>query len=165
MVTLVDNVKRITLEPPALADFPADYWDCFAAPACEAGAHEWARLSLRGAEAAGGVFSRLVWHGVLRFDLEPDAADMTMAGWRITDEAPTRLILDVDGALMAGRLVFDTAGTAATWTTMLRYHHGLAHPVWTLAGHAHRALVPQCMSRALRTLRKWDATIGYTEDI
>jgi hypothetical protein len=154
MASFADDVKRITLARPALGDFRADYWDCFGAPASGAGAHEWARLCLRGAQAAGGVFSRLVWHGVLRFDLEPVAADATLAGWRMTAEAPTRLILDVDGALMAGRLVFDTAGTDATWTTMLRYHHGLARPVWTLAGYAHRALVPRCMSGALRALRR-----------
>jgi hypothetical protein len=154
MTTLVNDVSRVTLASPELADFPADYWDCFSAPASGAGAHEWARLSLRGAEASGGVFSRLVWHGVLRFDLEPVATEETLAGWRITEEAPTRLVLDVDGALMAGRLVFDTAGAAMTWTTMVRYHHVLARPVWTLAAPVHRMLVPQSMSAALGTLRR-----------
>jgi hypothetical protein len=44
--------------------------------------------------------------------------------------------------------VFDTSGNEVTWTTMLRYHHPLARPVWGFASYAHRALVPGCLDSA-----------------
>jgi hypothetical protein len=73
-----------------------------------------------------------------------------VAGWRITEETPARLVLDADGRLMRGRMVFEIAGREATWTTMLHYRRTLARPVWELAAHAHRALVPRCLRAAHR---------------
>jgi hypothetical protein len=143
-------VRRITDPPAAVADFPADYWDCFAIATTADSARRWARLCLRGAESAGGIFSALVWRGVLGFNLEAPGTPGTVAGWRITDETPTRLVLDTDGRLMRGRMVFEIAGRDARWTTMVHYHHPLARPVWELAAHAHRALVPRSLDGADR---------------
>lgn len=151
-------VKRITTRPAASADFPADYWDCFATSATGGSAPQWARMSLRGAESAGGMFSLLVWQGVLGFNLDTPDAPGTVAGWQITDETPQLLVLDADGRLMRGRMVFEISGRDATWTTMIHYHHPLARPVWELAAHAHRALVPQSLSRAQRTLSRSNTT-------
>jgi hypothetical protein len=143
-------VRRITTPPSAVADFPADYWDCFAIATTGGSAGRWARLSLRGAESAGGIFSTLVWQGVLGFNLDAAGTPETVVGWRITEETPTRLVLDADGRLMRGRMVFEIVGPEAVWTTMVRYHHALARPVWELAAHAHRALVPRCLRGARR---------------
>ena len=57
-----------------------------------------------------------------------------------------------------GRMVFDVAGEEATWTTMIHYHRLLARPIWELAANAHRALVPQCLRGAQRTLNRADTT-------
>jgi hypothetical protein len=143
-------VRRITNSPSAVADFPADYWDCFAIATTGDSAGRWGRLSLRGADSAGGIFSALVWQGALGFNLDAPGTAGTVAGWRITEETPARLVLDADGRLMRGRMVFEIAGREATWTTMVYYHHALARPVWELAAHAHRALVPRCLRGAHR---------------
>jgi hypothetical protein len=145
-------VRRITTAPAAVAEFPADYWDSFAIATTGDSAHQWARLSLHGAESAGGIFSLLVWQGVLGFNLDAAGAPGTVAGWRITDETPRRVVLDADGRLMRGRMIFEIAGRETTWTTMVNFHHALARPVWKLAAHAHRALVPRCLRAVHRTL-------------
>jgi hypothetical protein len=150
-------VVRITTAPAAVADFPADYWDCFATRAAGASAQQWARLSLRGAESAGGIFSLLIWQGLLGFNLDISGAPGTVAGWRITDETPQRVVLDADGRLMQGRMVFEIAGNDTTWTTILHYHHALARPIWKVASHAHRAQVPQCLRAVHRTLSRSSA--------
>ncbi len=106
--------------------------------------------SLRGAESAGGIFSTLVWQGVLGFNLDAPGTPETVVGWRITEETPARLVLDADGRLMRGRMVFEIAGREAVWTTMVHYHLPLARAVWELAAHAHRALVPRCLRGAHR---------------
>jgi hypothetical protein len=49
-------------------------------------------------------------------------------------------------------MAFQTSGAGATWTTMVRYHHPLARPVWQIAAYAHRALVPRCLVGARRAL-------------
>jgi hypothetical protein len=145
-------VKRIVTPPAAVTDFPADYWDCFSTAATCGTARKWAQLSLRGAESAGGIFSLLIWQGVLGFSLDARDASGTVAGWRITDETPQRVVLDADGRLMRGRMVFEIADGNATWTTMVRYHRALARPVWELAAHVHRALVPRSLSGVDRAL-------------
>jgi hypothetical protein len=148
------SVRRVETTPPWVNDFGADYWDCFAISGPGESALEWARLSLRGAEASGGIFSRVVWHGVLGFELTAPNTPGTVVGWWITDSSPTSLVLDTDGRMMAGRMVFQTSEAGATWTTMVRYHHPLARPVWQIAAHAHRALVPRCLMGARRALNR-----------
>lgn len=148
------HVNRITTRPAAVADFPADYWDCFAVAATAGTARQWARSSLRGAQSAGGLFSLMVWQGVLGFNLEAPKARGTVAGWRITDETAQRLVLDADGRLMRGRMVFEIAGHDAIWTTMIHYHRAWARPVWELAARVHRAVVPGCLAGAHRALSR-----------
>jgi len=154
MTSLSYPIKRLTTTPAAVADFPADYWDSFATTATGASAQQWARLSLRGAESAGGIFSLLIWQGLLGFNLDTPGAPGTVAGWRIADETPQRVVLDADGRLMQGRMVFEIAGQDTTWTTMIHYHHALARPIWTVASQVHRALVPRCLHGAQRALRR-----------
>ena len=147
-------IRQITTAPAAVADFPTDYWDCFATTATGGSAQQWARLSLRGAQAGGGIFSLLVWQGVLGFNLDAFNAPGTVAGWRITDETPQRLVLDADGWLMRGRMVFEIVDQDVNWTTMLHYHRTLARRIWELAGHVHRAMVPRCLRDVRRTLSR-----------
>jgi hypothetical protein len=151
-------VTRITTAPAALTDFPADYWDCFTTPAMHGGADQWARTSLRGAQSLGGLFSLVVWQGVLGFSLDPPATPGTVAGWQITEQSPKRCVLDADGRLMRGRMIFEVAGGEATWTTMIHYHQPLARPIWKLAANAHRALVPRSLRGAQRALSRADTT-------
>jgi hypothetical protein len=78
----------------------------------------------------------------------------TMVGWRITSVEPQRLVLDTDGRLMAGRLVFAQTDDAVAWTTLLRFHRDAGRRVWAVAGSVHRALVPRLLTGAHRTLTR-----------
>lgn len=159
MVIPAPEVRRIHVEPAALNEFPADYWDCFAIPAAGGSAEQWARLSLRGAQTAGGLFSRLVWQGLLGFELAAQDSPRTLAGWRVTDQTPSRLMLDAEGRLMAGRMVFEASAAEATWTTMLAFHNAFGCAVWNVASHVHRALVPKSLVGALNTLSRTNSPV------
>jgi hypothetical protein len=149
------DVARLTPEPALVADFAADYADAFRMPADDGRtARDWAAASLAGAEVAGGAFARLAWHGLLGFELAPRGTAGTVVGWRVSVDEPQRCVLDVDGRLMAGRIVFALTEGVVTWTTMLRYHRPAAGRVWAVAGHLHRALAPRCLNAARRTLAR-----------
>jgi hypothetical protein len=143
-------VERVGPDGGLCAEFEADYADAFIVAADgDRPARSWASAALGGAEVAGGLFARVAWHGVLGFELAPPSAEV-VAGWRVTTEQPERLVLDVDGRLMAGRIVFDAGDGGVRWTTMLRYHRPAAGRVWRVAGPVHRALAPRCLAQAAR---------------
>jgi len=96
----------------------------------------------------------LVWHGLLGFQLAASGTAGTLVGWQIAVDEPELLVLETDGRLMAGRMIFDASDTAVTWTTMLRYHRPAARPIWAAAGHAHRALTPRCLTAARQSLQR-----------
>jgi hypothetical protein len=158
MTHLIHPVTRVTSAPAPLADFPADYWDCFTTTATRGSAEQWARSCLQGAQSLGGLFSFVVWQGLLGFSLDAPATPGTVAGWHISEQSLDRCVLDADGRLMRGRMVFEVAGGEATWTTMIHYQHRLARPIWELAANAHRALVPKCLRSAQHTLSRADMT-------
>jgi hypothetical protein len=135
-------------------DFRPDYADCFvvATPA-EFAAREWAAASLRGAD---GTFSRVVWQGLLGLDLAPIGTEDTLVGWPIRHDTATRLEVDTDGRLMAGRMTFLVEGDRVAWATMFRFHGGAGRRIWAVAGHVHRALAPRCLESAARNLA-WPA--------
>lgn len=148
-----DRVSRTELTGEIIGDFDPDYGDRYRiAPSLDQDAGQWASSSLRGAAQANGAFSRLVWHGVLRFDLAPLGTPGTLVGWRIRCDTPERFELETDGSLMAGRMVFLIEDDEVSWATMLRFHHRAGRLIWAAAGHAHRALVPRSLRSARREL-------------
>jgi hypothetical protein len=145
----VPQAKRTEPDAAIVEEFGADYADAFViSSSVERSAREWAWAGLRGAESAGGAFGRLVWGGVLGFRLARSGTPDTMVGWRLSTAEPDTVVLDADGRLMAGRMVFVVSGTDVTWTTMLRYHRKAAKRIWAVAGHAHRKLAPRCLDRS-----------------
>src|SRR5215217_4856295 len=112
---------RAEVEPGVVSGFAADYGDSFRITTAPAGVEPavWARTALRGAD---GAFGRLVWDGLLGFDLAPKGTPGTLDGWRVTTDDPTSFVMAADGARMAGRMVFGVAGGVVTWTTLLRFH-------------------------------------------
>ena len=141
---------RLAVQPPPVAEFGAEDWDSFAiASVPGVAAREWARLSLRGAD---GVFGSVVWHRLLGFDLADGATPGTLVGWQIGQDCDDHFVLDVDGSLMTGRMVFAQPDETVVWTTMLRFHNVTARRIWTLAGNAHRAIAPRALSRARRAI-------------
>ena len=147
--------ERIGLPADERAGFAADYGDTFRVAAVPGvAAREWARASLRGAEVGNRLFPRLVWHGALGFDLAARSVPQTMVGWHVTTDEPDRFVLDTDGRLMAGRLVFVTTDETVLWTTLLRFHRPAGRRVWTVAGPVHRTLAPRLLTDAHRSLSR-----------
>jgi len=74
-----EGAPRVEAPAELTADFSAGYGDCFQIAGVPGqGAREWGRLSLRGAD---GAFGKIVWHGILGFDLAaPDVAGLWSAG-------------------------------------------------------------------------------------
>lgn len=153
MTAAKPRARRTEPDPALVADFAADYADAVCLPVTKSHrAQKWAYYSLRGADVAGGIFTRLIWGGVLGFRLAPKGAPETLVGWRSTVDEPDRYVLDTDGRLMAGRMIFQTFATEVRWTTMLRYHRSAAARIWTVAGKVHRALTPRLLRIAHHTL-------------
>lgn len=140
-------------QPTTPIVFRADYVDTFHVEATTTPAREWARLSLRAAE---GPFSGLIWQGILGFRLAAPTTPGTLVGWRIAVDEPERFVMDCDGRLMAGRMVFEKSDDVLTWTTMLRFHGRVGRAVWAVAGNAHRALAPRCLGAAARAVSRQD---------
>lgn len=155
LTAVLGRGQRIDVVAAESADFKAGYGDAFRIGAVPGvSAREWARVSLRGAEAANRMFARLAWHGVLGFDLASRGAAQTLVGWHITTDEPNRLVLDTDGRLMAGRIVFALADDTVTWTTLVRFHRTAGHCLWAIAGIVHRALVPRLLTNAHQSLSR-----------
>jgi hypothetical protein len=136
-------------QPIAFADFRADYWDSFRIRSVgdDRTAREWARNSL-----SDGTLTRIVWHGLLGFNLAAPGTRDTLVGWHIRIDTPAQFALETDGWLMSARMVFTASDKDVVWTTMLHYHRPAAQGVWAAAGHAHRALVPRCLTSARAAL-------------
>ena len=146
-----DVATRTDVPDSAVADFAPDYSDCFeieSLPGRTAG--DWARASLRGAD---GPFSRVVWQGLLGFRLASGAPG-TLVGWPIRHDAPERFVMESDGRLMAGRMVFELVEESVRWTTTLRFHGTVGRLVWAGAGPAHRRIAPRCLDQAHRGLAR-----------
>jgi Protein of unknown function (DUF2867) len=144
------SVERVHETPEALAGFAADYWDCFATPtgSLDRPAREWAARSLRGADVAGGAFSRLVWQGGLGLRLAARGTPGTLVGWTIGADTPSEFVLDADGRWMAARMHFAIAGNTVRWTTMLRLYGRAGRRIWAVAAPVHRTLAPRCLAAA-----------------
>jgi hypothetical protein len=140
------------IDVPRALTVGVDYADCFRAVAVPgASAGDWATATLRGAE---GPFSRIVWHGVLGFDLAAPGTPDTLVGWAITADSPERFVMETDGRLMAGRMVFDVDETDVRWTTSLRFHGKAGSIIWAGAGVAHRWLAPRTLGSGRRKLMR-----------
>ena len=144
------KATRVEVPDSAVADFALDYSDCFrveSVPGCTAA--QWAWAALRGAD---GPFSRIVWEGILGFELAAPGTPDTLARWPIVHESPERFVLQADGRLMAGRMVFELDDDEVLWTTTLRFHRSIAAVVWAGAGPAHRRIAPRCLETGRRAL-------------
>jgi len=146
MTETAPHARRIAPDPSVVVDFAADYVDSFAIEtALAAGARAWADASLHGSR---GVFGSVVWHGLLRFELAAEGEARTAFGWRVTTEQDRLMVMDIDGPLAAGRMVFAVSDDMATWSTMLRFRGRTGRVLWAILGHGHRALAPVCLDRA-----------------
>ena len=143
------SATRVDVPDSAVADFAPDYSDCFRAAAVPGRtAGDWARASLRGAD---GAFSRVVWQGILGFDLTSGAPD-TFVGWPIKEDTPERFLVETGGRLMAGRMVFELDDEEVRWTTSLRFHGSVGGSIWAVVGAAHRWIAPRALDKGRHAL-------------
>lgn len=143
------DAVRIDVPSNAVADFAPSYADCFRISSVAGRtASEWAHATLG---AADGAFSRVVWHGILGFDLSSGAPG-TLAGWPIVEDSPSRFVMQTGGRLMAGRMVFLVSDTDVQWTTALQFHGAAGSTVWAGAGPVHRMLAPRALQIGRRKL-------------
>ena len=147
-----DTASRVDVPDSAVADFSPDYADCFQVAAIAGPtAADWAGAALGGAD---GPFSRVVWQGLLGFDLSPSGTPGTLVGWPIRQDSPERFVLETGGRLMTGRMVFELVDGTIRWTTSLRYHGSTGRLVWAGAGPAHRRIAPRCLNQAHQRLAR-----------
>lgn len=103
---------------------------------------------------------RLFGTGALGFDLAAAGTPGTFVGWQISTDLPERFVLDADGRLMQGRMVFAVSPTVVTWTTMLTFHRRSGSRIWSVAAHVHRALARKLLGRAAASLER-DTSSGF----
>lgn len=150
------TATRTEVPDSAVADFSTDYADCFrVASVPGTTAADWAQAALRGAD---GAFSRVVWQGILGFELVASGTPGTLVGWPIRVDSPERFVLQTDGPLMAGRMAFELSDDEVRWTTSLHYHRSIARIIWAAAGPAHRRLAPRSLGRARPSLARRSAS-------
>jgi hypothetical protein len=144
------TATRTDVPEGAVSDFSPSYSDCFRVASVPGRtAADWAWASLRGAD---GAFSRVVWQGILGFELASSGTPGTLVGWPICHDSPARFVLETDGRLMAGRMVFELAGDEVRWTTTLRYHGSTAALIWATVGPGHRWIAPRSLGQARERL-------------
>ena len=149
------QASRVEPDAAVVAGFAADYVDAYAIEGpTRITARAWSDSSLHGSDAAGGLFRTVVWHGLLRFDLADADEAGTAFGWRVSTEQDCLVVMDVDGPLAAGRMIFVVSDDTTTWTTMLRFHRRTGRVLWAILGHGHRALAPSCLDHAATYLRQ-----------
>jgi hypothetical protein len=147
-----DVATRTAVPEDVVADFEPDYSDCFQIASLPATtAADWATASLRGAD---GPFSRIVWQGLLGFELASSGTPGTLVGWPIREESRERFVMESGGRLMAGRMVFELVDESVRWTTTLRFHGTVGRLIWAGAGPAHRRVAPRCLDQAHRKLER-----------
>jgi hypothetical protein len=147
----MSTATRVDVPDSAVADFAHDYVDCFRVASVPGGrtAADWARATLRGAD---GAFGRVVWRGILGFELASPGTPDTLVGWSIRQDGRERFVLEGDGSLMAGRMVFDVDDDEVRWTTSLHFHRSIGAAIWAGAGVAHRWLAPRTLDGGRRRL-------------
>ena len=147
------GVTAVAVAEHCSRDFDASYADAFRLDVLTASpAREWARLSLPSGSRTDRLFASLIWGRLLGFRLLPLDQPGTLAGWSLNVDDLRTCILDNDGRLMAGRMIFEVGAGPVTWTTMIRFHSSRASRIWSAAGHLHRQLAPIALSSAaLRT--------------
>jgi hypothetical protein len=145
------GATRTEVPSGAVVDFSPSYSDCFQVASVPGStAADWARASLRGAD---GTFSRVVWQGILGFELAPGTPG-TLVGWTIIHDSAERFVLEADGPVMVGRMVFELADGEVRWTTSLKYHRSVGRIIWAAVGPGHRRIAPRVLGRAHRSLAR-----------
>ena len=89
------------------------------------------------------------FRGVLGLHLDR-AAGPQVLGWRVTDQPPDTATLAARSRLLDAHNIVTVRDAAVEWTTLVRYRHATAGPLWRLVEPMHRVRLPALLTRAGR---------------
>ena len=118
-------------------------------------AEQWARATWEGAPAIVRWFLTLGWRFILGLRLAPERSPTNVLGWRIVDNHPDTTTLHARSALITAHNVVTVGETTVLWTTLVRYEHPIARPIWRLVELVHRIVLPYTLTHA-RKVRQRD---------
>jgi DNA-binding PucR family transcriptional regulator len=125
-----------------------DYQDTFGAD--RAGRHDaeaWMRAAFDANPAA-----QLLWRGVLQLRLGALAAPERVAGWRVEERTPQRLVVAAESWHLRAWLTWTAYPDGVEVTTRVTSRNPAGAVAWTVLSAVHRAAVPGVLERARRRL-------------
>jgi len=111
-------------------------------------AEQWARTAWEDAPKGLRWLMVLGWRLVLGLQLEGGRSPHTVLGWRLTRDGAGTVALGAHSRLLAAHNVVIVRGSEVIWTTVIRYRHAAARPLWGLTEPVHRILLPYALTRA-----------------
>lgn len=134
-----------------LPDPDPDYASAFeqpTAPTPSCSAEAWARAVFEDAPLAMRWFMRTGWRFPLRFRLAPPGAPGHVLGCRIIHNEQTVFVIEQRSPLMTAHNVVLVEPTRIVWSTLVRYRHPLARPLWSVAAVIHHRTLPCLLAKA-----------------
>ncbi len=135
--------------PPALAD--PDYTAAFELLLPEPttrSPEDWARAVFEDAPKLLRWFIRAGWRFPLGFQLGPSGSPAHVLGCRIIRADRTTIVLEQRSALMTAHNIVFVERTRIVWTTIVRYQHPLARPLWSVSAALHHRILPHLLTQA-----------------
>lgn len=118
----------------------------------KASAEQWARAALGNKP---NWSERVIWSGLLRFNLHREASQNTVAGWRIGSRGGDEWIrLDNSSWLMDANIVVSKARGQVSFSTILRYKSIAGRFLWSTLGFVHRWAVPRLLRAGAQRIHK-----------
>ena len=112
---------------------------------------DWARAVFEGAPMALRRFIRAGWRFPLGFQLGPPGSPAHVLGSRIISADRTMIVLEQRSSLMTAHNIVFVERTRIVWTTLVRYQHPLARPLWSVSTALHHRILPRLLTRAAHT--------------
>ena len=115
---------------------------------------QWARATWEGAPTIVRWLLIFGWRFVLGLRLEPQRSPANVLGWRIVDDLPDTITLQARSTLVTGHNVVMVQGSAVLWTTLVRYEHPIARPIWRFVELVHRIVLPYTLGHAMKVRQR-----------
>ncbi|HEV3360063.1 MAG TPA: hypothetical protein VG247_24895 [Pseudonocardiaceae bacterium] len=152
-INLPDEISATTsTTPPALAD--PDYTAAFELLLPEPTTRSpegWARAVFEDAPTALRWFIRTGWRFPLGFQLGPSGSLAHVLGCRIIRADRTTVVLEQRSPLMTAHNIVFVERSRIVWTTIVRYQHPLARPLWSVSAALHHQILPYLLTQAAHT--------------
>lgn len=147
------RARRVNPGEATTAIGDVDYVDAFEVAVGERqtrSGEQWARAVFEDSPVVVRMLLVLGWRLVLGLRLGPRGSAEHVLGWRITARTPDEITLVLTGPWLIARLAIGMQRARLRQTTMVSFRRWPARPLWSMAGLAHRRLVPYVLNRAAR---------------